>query len=98
MGKSWIRYAASIGSIIVGIAVAGATSLALVLELSGFGTPRDIGPRPEYLLLYSVVIIVSLTAPLFIWHRLLGLKNARVIVAGTVVLTVVGLFAIMGLS
>lgn len=96
MRKAWIRYATTIGSIIVGVSVAGAVLLSLYFELTGFGTPRDIGPRPEYLLMYSVGILVCLTAPLLIWHKLLGLKNVRVFTAGIVVLTVVGLLAIMG--
>ncbi|MBB1516181.1 hypothetical protein H5398_09405 [Tessaracoccus sp. MC1679] len=63
---------AAIGSALLGAAIVAACLLAIRLELTGLGRPRDTAPRLGYLLLLGMGIASSLGIPAWLAWRGLG--------------------------
>ena len=63
---------AAVGSAMLGAAIVAGCLLAIKLELSGLGRPRDTAPRPGYLLLLAMGIAGSLVIPAWLAWRGLG--------------------------
>ena len=63
---------AAIGSALLGVATAAACLLAIRLELTGLGRPRDTAPRLAYLLLLATGLVGSLGVPALVAWRGLG--------------------------
>lgn len=81
----------------VGVMVTVGCLLALMLELDGFGAPRDAAPRGGYVALLSAGAVLGVAIPTATaWLALRGPARAVVAGAGTVVLVLV--VGVLGLS
>ncbi|MFZ1409898.1 MAG: hypothetical protein WAS07_00400 [Micropruina sp.] len=64
--------AAAIASALVGSAIVAACLLAVQLELTGLGRPRDTSPRLGYLLLLALGVAGSVSIPTWLAWKGLG--------------------------
>lgn len=94
----WVKRLVVFGAVFAGICAIIGLYLALLFELQGFGTPRDLGPRPLYVTTYIAGIIASFLIPLILWHTLLGMKNFRLFIGILAAITAIGVISLMGLK
>lgn len=85
---------AAIGSALLGAAIVAACLLAIRLELTGLGRPRDTAPRLGYLLLLVMGVAGSLGVPAWVAWR--GLAALWPIVPGLMILATAATWLLLG--
>jgi hypothetical protein len=88
-----VRFAIVAASCVIGAMCAFGFGLAALLELQGFGAPRE-GPRPLYVASLFAGLAASIGAPVALWRLLLP-ENAPPAIVGVAIF--VGAFALVWL-
>ena len=76
-----VRTTIVVAACVLGGFAAFGFGIAALLELDGFGGPRDSGPRPLYLASLFAGLAASAIVPIVLWRALLP-ENAPPVIAG----------------
>lgn len=87
-----VRYVIVAAACVVGAFCAFGFGIAALLELDGFGRPRDTGARPLYLVSLFAGLAASVVGPVVLWRALLP-ENAPPVVVGVALFA--GAFALV---